>query len=156
MEIKMINITEGIDQQNDHEGVFADIAVDVGNRDHIYSNVNLEVLYGDAMEKLKLTIIRRLEAYLELDIDGLRKFIINILLKVKEVTVDLLYQELNKKFKVSYRAIASTLGYIYSKLGILHAVKESYKTPIVYSLKEEYVDIINRALNKNTQITSVY
>ncbi len=108
------------------------------------------------MEKLKLRIMRRLEVYLELDIDGLRTFIINILLKVKKVTVDLLYQELNKKFKISYRAVASTLGYIYSKLGILHAVKESYKTPIVYSLKEEYADMINSTLHKNTQINSVY
>jgi len=108
------------------------------------------------MDKLKLRIIRRLEVYLELDIDGLRKFIIDILLRVKKVTVDLLYQELNKKFKVSYRAIASTLGYIQSKLGILHAVKESYKTPIVYSLKEEYVDIIKSALHKNIQLTGVY
>ena len=104
------------------------------------------------MDKLKLRIIRRLEVYLELDIDGLRKFIIDILLRVKKVTVDLLYQELNKKFKVSYRAVSSTLGYIHSKLGILHAVKESYKTHVVYSLKEEYVDIINSVLHKNTQI----
>jgi hypothetical protein len=42
------------------------------------------------------------------------------------------------------------LGYIHSKLGILHAYKESYKTPIVYSLKEEYIDLIKNALNKST------
>ncbi len=101
------------------------------------------------MEALKLRIKRRLEVYLELDIDGLRKFVINILLKLKKVTVDMLYQELNKKFKISYSAVASTLGYIHSKLGILHAVKESYKTPIVYSLKEEYVELIKSALSKN-------
>src|SRR3989304_9874491 len=107
------------------------------------------------MEALKLRIKRRLEVYLELDIDGLRKFVINILLKLKKLTVDRLYQELNKKFKISHRAVASTLGYIHSKLGIIHAVKESYKTPIVYSLKEEYVNIINSVLHENTQITSV-
>ncbi len=101
------------------------------------------------MEALKLRIKRRLEVYLELDIDGLRKFVINILLKLKKLTVDMLYQELNKKFKISYSAVASTLGYIHSKLGILHAVKESYKTPIVYSLKEEYVELIKSALSKN-------
>ncbi len=100
------------------------------------------------MESLKFRIKRRIEVYLELDMDGIRKFIINMLLKLKKVTVDLLYQELNKKFKVSYSAVASTLGYIHSKLGILHANKESYKTPIVYSLKEEYVDIIKSALDK--------
>jgi hypothetical protein len=101
------------------------------------------------MESLRLRIKRRLEMYLELDIDGIRKSIIDILLKLKKVTVDLLYLELNRKFKVSYSAVASTLGYIHSKLGILHAYKESYKTPIVYSLKEEYVDIIKSALSKN-------
>lgn len=101
------------------------------------------------MESLKLRIKRRIETYLELDIDGIRKSIIDILLKFKKVTVDMLYNELSRKFKISYSAVGSTLGYIHSKLGILHAYKESYKTPTVYSLKEEYVDIIKNALNKN-------
>ncbi len=103
------------------------------------------------MESLKLRIKRRLEVYLELDIDGIRKFIINMLLELKTVTIDLLHQEINKKFKVSYSAVASSLGYIHSKLGILHVTKESYKTPTVYSLKEEYVDIIKSVLFKNAK-----
>jgi hypothetical protein len=102
------------------------------------------------MESLKLRIKRRLEVYLELDIDGIRKFILNMLLKLKRVTVDLLYQEINKSFRVSYSAVSSSLGYIHSKLGILHAIKESYKTPTVYSLKEEYADIIKSALLKSS------
>jgi len=102
------------------------------------------------MDSLKVRIKRRLEVYLELDIDGIRRFIIDILLRLKKVTVDQLFNELNIKFKVSFSAVASTLGYIHSKLGILHAYKESYKTPIVYSLKEEYVDLIQNALNKST------
>lgn len=102
------------------------------------------------MESLKLRIKKRLETYLELDINGIRKSVIDILLKLKRVTVDLLYHELNRKFKVSYSAVASTLGYIHSKLGILHACKESYKTPTVYSLKEEYVDIIRSVMGKST------
>ncbi|HMB45214.1 MAG TPA: DUF2551 domain-containing protein [Candidatus Methanoperedens sp.] len=101
------------------------------------------------MDSLKVRIKRRLEVYLELDIDGIRKFIIDILLRLKKVTVDQLFNELNKKFKISFSAVASTLGYIHSKLGILHAYKESYKTPIVYSLKEEYVDIVENALSKS-------
>ena len=101
------------------------------------------------MDSLKVRIKRRLEIYLELDIDGIRKFIIDILLRLKKVTVEQLFRELNKKFKISFSAVASTLGYIHSKLGILHAYKESYKTPIVYSLKEEYMDIVESALNKS-------
>lgn len=104
------------------------------------------------MESLRLRIKRRIEVYLELDMDGIRKFIIVILLKLKKVTVDLLYNELNEKFKISASAVASMLGYIHSKLGILHAYKESYKTPIVYSLKEEYIDIIKGALNKSADV----
>ncbi len=102
------------------------------------------------METLKYRIKRRLEVYLELDIDGIRKFIIDLLLKLKKLTVDQLYHELNRKFKVTYSAVASMLGYIHSKLGILHAYKESYKTPIVYSLKEEYIDIVKSALSKTS------
>ena len=110
-------------------------------------------IIGDTMETLKIRIKRRLEVYLELDIDGIRKLILNLLLKLKKVTVDLLYQEINKKFRVSYSAVASTLGYIQSKLGILHVFKESYKTPTVYSLKEEYVDMINSALIKKVPVS---
>ncbi len=102
------------------------------------------------MDSLKVRIKRRLEIYLELDIDGIRKFVIYVLLRLKKLTVERLFNELNSKFKVSFSAVASTLGYIHSKLGILHAYKESYKTPIVYSLKEEYVDIVENALNKTT------
>jgi len=101
------------------------------------------------MDSLKVRIKRRLEVYLELDIDGVRKFIIDILLRLKRLTVDQLFKELNKRFKISFSAVASTMGYIHSKLGILHAYKESYKTPIVYSLKEEYVDIVENALSKS-------
>jgi hypothetical protein len=104
------------------------------------------------MEALKLRIKRRLEVYLELDIDGIRRFIIKILLKLRKVTVDLLYRELNKKFRVSLSAVASTLGYIHSKLGILHVIKKSYKTPTVYLLKEEYVDLIKSVLRKSITV----
>jgi len=104
-------------------------------------------------EPLKIRIKRRIEVYLELDIDGIRKLVLNLLLKLKKVTVDILFKELNKKFRVSYSAVASTLGYIHSKLGILHVFKESYKTPTVYSLKEEYVEMIKSALSRNVAIS---
>ncbi|MCX9085253.1 MAG: DUF2551 domain-containing protein [Candidatus Methanoperedens sp.] len=100
------------------------------------------------MDSLKVRIKRRLEMYLELDIDGLRKFIIDILLRLKKLTVEQLHKEINEKFTLSYSAVGASIGYIHSKLGILHAYKESYKTPIVYSLKEEYLDIIKSALIK--------
>ena len=51
MEFKEINVLGGIVQPIDHEGSFADIAVDVGNRDNIYSNVNLDMSYEDTLPK---------------------------------------------------------------------------------------------------------
>ena len=42
--------------------------------------------------------------------------------------------------------VASMVGYVHSKLGILRAHKESYKTPIVYTLKEDYVEMVKSAL----------
>jgi predicted transcriptional regulator len=100
------------------------------------------------VESLRYNIKRRVEKYLELDVDGIRKVIIKMLLSVKKITVESLYQALNKRFKISRSTVASMIGYIHSKLGILHAYKESYKTPTVYTLKEEYGDLIRSALNR--------
>ena len=53
MEFKEINVPEGIVQQIGHEGSFADIAVDVGNGENIYSNVNLDELHEDTLEDIE-------------------------------------------------------------------------------------------------------
>ncbi len=56
MEFKEINVPEGIIQQIDHEGPFAGIAVDVGNRDHIFSNVKIDASYEDTIENIEKTM----------------------------------------------------------------------------------------------------
>ena len=56
MEFKEINVPEGIVQQIDHKGPFADITVDVGNGDNIYSNVNPDVLYEDTLGDIEKTL----------------------------------------------------------------------------------------------------
>ena len=53
MEFKEISIPEDIVQQIDHEGAFADIAAVVGNRDHVYSDVNLDVSYEETIEEIE-------------------------------------------------------------------------------------------------------
>lgn len=98
------------------------------------------------MDSIRAKIKRRLQKFIELDCNGLRSHILSQLLKVKETTVDELHADINKKYDISRSAVASMIGYIYSKLGILRSHKESYKTPIVYSLKEEYEDLIRSAL----------
>jgi len=49
MEFTEINVPEGILQQNDHKGPFADIIVDVRNGNNIYSNINHDMSYEDTL-----------------------------------------------------------------------------------------------------------
>lgn len=60
MEYKEINVPQGIVQQIDHERAFADIAVDVGNIDHNYQNVNLDVSYEDTLDEINMERARYL------------------------------------------------------------------------------------------------
>lgn len=60
MEYKEINVPQGIVQQIDHERAFADIAVDAGNRDHNYQNVNLDVSYEDTLDEINMERARYL------------------------------------------------------------------------------------------------
>ncbi len=52
MEFKEIDAPEGIVQQIGEES-FAEIAVDAGNGDHIYSNANLDVLYENTLKDIE-------------------------------------------------------------------------------------------------------
>ena len=56
MEFKEINIPEGIIQQIDCEESSAQIAVDVGNTDYIYSRINLDVLYENTLGDIERTL----------------------------------------------------------------------------------------------------
>lgn len=98
------------------------------------------------MESIRNKIMRRLQRFIELDVNGLRYCILSKFLTVKETTVDELHATIVVNYEVSRSAVASMVGYIYSKIGILRSHKESYKTPIVYSLKEEYMDLIRSVL----------
>lgn len=100
------------------------------------------------MASFKRRIKERLEKYLELDTAGIRNTLLNIFLEMKEATVDAIHKILSKKYDVSQNMVASMIGYVHSKLGILRAHKESYKTPIVYTLKEDYIELVKSALIK--------
>lgn len=101
------------------------------------------------MGSLKYKIAKRLEKYLELDTNGIRNHILKIFLDIRNATVDAIYRIISKKYDVSHNVVASMIGYIYSKLGILRAHKESYKTPILYSLKEDYMELVRSIVNRS-------
>ncbi len=104
------------------------------------------------MVSLRSKIKKRLEKYLELDSDGIRSGLMRIFLRAKEVTIDAIHKELSKKFEVTRNAVASMVGYIHSKLGVLRKNKTSYKETSTYSIKEKYVDTVKAALKKANAI----
>jgi hypothetical protein len=53
MEFKEINTTGDMVQQIGRDRSFADIEVDTGNGNYLYSNVNLYMLYEDTLEDIE-------------------------------------------------------------------------------------------------------
>jgi len=56
MEFTEINVPEGIVQQIDHKGPFADSAVDVGKGDNIYPNINYDMSYENTIGDIEMTM----------------------------------------------------------------------------------------------------
>lgn len=98
------------------------------------------------MKNIKPIIKKRIQKFIKIDVNGIRKHILSIFLKVKNATVNDIHECVKEKYKISKSATASMVGYIYSKLRILHAYKKSYKSPTVYSLKQEYINLIDKEL----------
>jgi hypothetical protein len=101
------------------------------------------------MASIRAKINSRLEKFLEVDYSGFRRAILCIFVKVIKATIDELHEMLSIKYNVSRNTVASMVGYIHSKLGILRAHKESYKTPMVYQLREEYGDLLLKIVNSH-------
>ncbi|WNY24854.1 DUF2551 domain-containing protein [Methanolapillus millepedarum] len=100
---------------------------------------------------LKASIMTRLEKFVAADVTGYRKKFLDLVIKCKEFTVDQIHDLISKEYAVTRNEVASMVGYIQSKVGILKSHKESYKTPIVYTVKDEYIDIIKLLVGKSPQ-----
>jgi hypothetical protein len=101
------------------------------------------------MASIRAKINSRLEKFLEVDNSGFRRAILCIFIKVIKATIDELHEMLSSNYNVSRNTVASMVGYIHSKLGILRAHKESYKTPMVYLLREEYRDLLLKTVTSS-------
>jgi hypothetical protein len=95
------------------------------------------------MSSFRSKVRKRLEKYLELDKSGIRKYLLKFVVKLRQFTVDTIHKAVSRRFKVSRKVIASMVGYIHSNLGILKAHKKDYKSPVVYSIKEEYLGLVS-------------
>lgn len=100
------------------------------------------------MDSLQLKIKQRLQKFIEKDEDGVRSNILCVFLNSNKLTIDDLYSIIATKYSVSRNSIASLVGYIQSKLGIIQSYKKDYKSPTVYYLKEKYAFIIKIVLKQ--------
>jgi hypothetical protein len=97
-------------------------------------------------EGIRREIRRRLRGYLLRDRTGIRREVLNLFLRLRSLTIPRIYDYLRQRFSVSYHALASMVGIIASRIGILHVKKRKDSPYAVYELREEYVDVVTQLL----------
>ena len=98
--------------------------------------------------EIKRVIEGRLKSYLSRDRTGIRREVLRLFVRTKSITVAELVAELQKQFTVTFHAIASMVGIIASRIGILHAERNADGVN-TYELKDKYVDIVFRIVGVN-------
>ncbi len=96
--------------------------------------------------ELKGEIEARLKGYLSRDRDGIRHELLSLFVKVKSLTIPQIYGKLQEQFSISYHSVASMVGIIASRIGILHVRRNADGTNTIYELKDQYVDVVARIL----------
>jgi hypothetical protein len=93
--------------------------------------------------EIKRVVEGRLRSYLSRDRTGIRREVLRLFVKIKSMTIADLVAELQNQFAVTFHAIASMVGIIASRIGILRGTKNSNGVNN-YELKEKYYDIVVR------------
>jgi hypothetical protein len=99
---------------------------------------------------LRKEIETRLRKYLSRDKSGIRKELLGMFVRMKALTVAEIHGKLSEKFEVSYHSLASMVGTIASRLGILSMHRSPDGTTGVYEVKEQYVDVIEQVIRSAT------
>ena len=92
--------------------------------------------------ELKREIEARLKGYLSRDRDGIRHELLNLFVKGKSLTIPQIYEKLQARFSISYHSIASMVGTIASRIGILRVRRNAEGTNTIYELKDQHVDVV--------------
>jgi len=91
---------------------------------------------------IKREIYNRLKDYLSRDQTGIRRALLNLFIKIKTWTIPQIFDALKVHFSITYHSLASMIGIIASRLGILHVRRASDGAITLYELKEQYIDIV--------------
>jgi uncharacterized protein YlxP (DUF503 family) len=90
----------------------------------------------------KKEVESRLKKYLSRDNTGIRRALLKQFLKVKSATIKEIFDDLKDHFPISYQSVASMVGIIASRIGILHVKRNKDNELCVYELKEQYLDLV--------------
>jgi len=91
-------------------------------------------------------IRRRLKAYLLRDRTGLRREILRLILRFRIVTIPQIFGAVRERFSVSYHALASMIGILASRIGILTMKKTAESSFATYELRDRYVGMLTQIL----------
>ncbi|MDV2482879.1 DUF2551 domain-containing protein [Methanoculleus sp. Wushi-C6] len=92
--------------------------------------------------EFKREIEARLKGYLSRDRDGIRHELLKLFVKIKALTIPQIYEKLQAQFSISYHSVASMVGTIASRIGILRVRRNAEGTNTIYELKDQYVDVV--------------
>jgi hypothetical protein len=93
--------------------------------------------------EIKRVVEGRLKSYLSRDKTGIRRELLRLFVRIKSLTIAELVAELQTQFAVTFHAIASMVGIIASRIGILHALRNADGSN-TYELKDKYFDLVVR------------
>jgi len=85
----------------------------------------------------------RLRSYLSRDKTGIRREVLRILLRIRQTTIAEILADLKGRFAVSFHKIASMVGIIASRIGILK-VSRNTGGITTYELREKYEAMVVR------------
>ncbi|MCU0629385.1 MAG: DUF2551 domain-containing protein [Methanoregulaceae archaeon] len=97
-------------------------------------------------QEIRKVIEARLRSYLSRDKTGIRRELLRLFVRIKSMTIAQLVTELQKQFAVTFHAIASMVGIITSRIGILRMTRDADGVSS-YELKEKYVDTVIRIVS---------
>lgn len=87
----------------------------------------------------------RLRGYLARDRTGIRRALLSLFMASHTLTIPNVHRELQSGYSASYHSVASMVGMLASRIGILR-VHRSSGADSVYELREQYLDLVTRVM----------
>jgi len=105
---------------------------------------------GKTVDRIRIrsVIEERLRCYLSRKRSGIRREVIRLLVRNRSLTIAELVTELRSQFAVTFQAIASMVGMIASRIGILRTTRNS-DCVHNYELREKYFGIVVKIVGIN-------